>query len=93
MSQQRALRRIFDGLAQVLGDLVTEGVPVQDEKTGEIKMMPAQASYLAVARQFLKDNNYEADPEKHPGLKSLAQSLPFAGQDEMEAAGKGDLTH
>ncbi|OAM52931.1 hypothetical protein A7981_05720 [Methylovorus sp. MM2] len=93
MASNSKLTRIFNALADTLGDIVAEGVPLQDPETGKITVQPAAAAYLAVARQFLKDNNYEADADKHPGLKKLAQTLPFAGEEELALAGKEQYTH
>lgn len=40
-----------------------------------VKDRTATAADLAVARQWMRDNQYAADPATNPGLKKLSQSL------------------
>ena len=71
-----ALGQLHALLAEALGKVIREGVKVVD-KEGEEHVVDAPAAFFKEAREFLKDNHIEADPEKNPGLKSLADSLPF----------------
>ncbi|MCB9178968.1 MAG: hypothetical protein H6590_06060 [Flavobacteriales bacterium] len=48
----------------------------------------ATASDLNVARQFLKDNGIDAARSANPGLKKLADVLPFdADEEDLTAHG------
>jgi hypothetical protein len=57
-----------------------------DELLDRIKSGEARPADLAVARQFLKDNNVEALPAARPGLVDLKSLLPsgtaFAGPED-----------
>lgn len=44
----------------------------------------ATAADLSVARQFLKDNNIDAVPEKGSPLADLARNVPFQDTDETD---------
>jgi hypothetical protein len=78
MSSKKTLQTLHEQLATVLLTAVTEGVPMRDEKTGEVTTGVAPAAILNVARQFLKDNQIEAIPVEGSTLANLALNLPFA---------------
>ena len=65
-----ALEALHGAVATALADKIKEG--------------SATAADLAVARQFLKDNGIDAVPRKGTPLGTLADSLPFPGQDDVE---------
>lgn len=65
-------------LARMLTTAIINGV-VEIDKEGGKQVVAAPASILSVARQFLKDNNIEADLKKSKTLQGLASVLPFAG--------------
>ena len=48
-----------------------------DELLKRVKDPDAKSSDLNVARQFLKDNNIDADPVKDSPLEQLMNELPF----------------
>lgn len=80
-ASKAALEELHTALARTLAAAVTTGVPVVDAETGVVTRAPAPAALLAVARQFLKDNNIEADSKANSDLKSLLEGLPFEGSD------------
>jgi hypothetical protein len=85
MTTKKQLQSLHDAMTKALLDAVTEGVPVVNEKTGEVIKAPAPAAILNVARQFLKDNNIEAIAVPGSPLKSLVDNLPFAGPEDEQA--------
>ena len=76
-NHKRADVEILEALHKELTDALLRKV-----RSGE-----ATAADLAVARQFLKDNNIDAIPNEGNGLGKLASELPFQ-DDEPEAAGE-----
>lgn len=84
MTTNKKLLDLHSKLADVLLEALQEGVPVEDQKTGDIIKAPAPAAMLNVARQFLKDNNVDALPVPGSKVASIAESLPFAGSEDDE---------
>ncbi|SCW77011.1 hypothetical protein SAMN02927900_04750 [Rhizobium mongolense subsp. loessense] len=68
MDLNKILAQLHEEMAQKLLDKV---------RSGEVT-----AAELNVARQFLKDNNIDAVPKEGSPLKSLADDLPFTGDDD-----------
>ncbi|SKA17857.1 hypothetical protein SAMN02745126_04010 [Enhydrobacter aerosaccus] len=78
-SNRTRTEELFDHFVDRLIDVVKPGA-------AGTKPVPDAAS-LNVVRQFLKENNIQADDDKHEGVKTLKKhSLPFA-----EDPGEGDL--
>lgn len=73
---EEALAGLHAKLAETLADAIEQGVPVKDEKTGEILKAPASAAILNVARQFLKDNDIKSLPAGKTPLERLAGTIP-----------------
>ena len=61
------LNKILDELHVELGE----------ELLAKLRSGKARASDLNVARQFLKDNSYEAPPTQENPLRDLVDKLPF----------------
>ncbi len=78
MSTNPVLELLHELLAGELADRVKQGEV--DPETGE--RIPATASLLNVARQFLKDNGITGAIDKSKPLKSLTQALPFSSHDD-----------
>lgn len=76
----KATEDSLNSLHGALAEVLMEAIKAKDED-GKVN-----ASVLSVARQFLKDNGVEALPDKNPGLKSLAESLPFPSPDDDDQA-------
>ena len=74
---KKTLQDLHETLTGVLLEAINEGVPVKDEKTGEVTKAPPPAAILNVARQFLKDNNIEAIATNTNPIGQLSQVLPF----------------
>ena len=53
-----------------------------------VKDPEAKASDLNVARQFLKDNGFEAIPVDNSPLKALVDELPFDTEEDRVLHGK-----
>jgi hypothetical protein len=90
-SQKEALSALLDALADALHKAITEGVKMID-KEGEVHIVPCPPAYLKEARELLKDNNIQALDVPGSPLHKITHGLPF-GQEELEAAGKGDMAH
>ena len=82
-ASERELGELHGVLAKKLSTIITEGltevVMTEEGDTvvkNEIKT-EAPASILSIARQFLKDNNIEADAGKGTPMGDLVDSLPF----------------
>lgn len=86
MADVRKLHDLFDALAGELITAIVEGRTVTDPKTGEVFHLTPDAATLGVARQFLKDNGIEADPEENENLRRLRQGLPFDEDDEPQSS-------
>lgn len=74
-----SLNDVHAKLAEVMRGML-EGVPMKDEKTGEIVMAPPSPAALNVIRQFLKDNDITALTVPGSPLGELKQAvgkLPF----------------
>jgi hypothetical protein len=74
---------IRDELATVLHKVITSGVPVKDEETGEVHLDPPPAAYLAVARAYLKDHPPATLPAAGSPtglLKKHMDGLPFGAK-------------
>jgi hypothetical protein len=69
---QDMLGRLKDGESVVTKD--AEGNTV-------VTKVGCSAATLGQIRQFLKDNNTEADPVRNKPLVNLAAALPFPGDD------------
>lgn len=76
-NHSRADVEVLESLHKELTDALLKKV-----RSGE-----ATAADLAVARQFLKDNNIDAIPNEGSGLGKLAAELPFTDE-EKEVAGE-----
>ena len=72
-SKTKELTELHALLAKTLSDAIKKG-----GGDGE----PVNASFLNVARQFLKDNNITADVASNPDLQSLKEAVPFTDVDE-----------
>lgn len=81
-ADQDSMNSLHGELAKVLTVALKNGVMEIDKETGETQVASCPASILSVARQFLKDNNIEADLRKNKPLRELAAVLPFAGAQE-----------
>lgn len=64
---------------KVLQDLLTETVALLRKKIADGS---ATAGDLSVARALLRDNNIQSLPQATPGLLKMAESLPFATDDD-----------
>ncbi len=67
-----ALNALHGDLARTLAEKIRSG--------------EATAADMAVARQFLKDNNVQSLPTPKNAMGELAASLPFADADEIAKA-------
>ncbi len=80
-----ALGELHGQLADDLMKRIKEGEVVLT-KDGEVVTISCAVSTLNVARQFLRDNGIQADPETNEKVRSLVGSLPFASDDDGDDA-------
>lgn len=73
-----------DQLKAVLEALHTQ---LAEELLRRVKNGECTAADLAVARQFLKDNNIDSIPVEGSPTHSLALRLPFEGEEEEQTIG------
>lgn len=83
-ASKKVIEDLHEALANAFTKIVKEGVQVTD-KEGNLVTLTTPASYLNVARQFVKDNDVQAAPLPGTPLGNLVNSLPFAGEDEGDA--------
>jgi len=80
-----SLGKLHKRLTKVLLDILKNGqvVEILNEETGELepKVVTPDKAYLNIARQFLKDNNIEADLSQSADGKELTEELPFDEDD------------
>lgn len=74
-ASEDALGDLHSALAKVLTDAVKNGVTVLDKDGNEVSVT-CPAAVLNAARQFLKDNGIECQPQEHNPLGELARSMP-----------------
>jgi len=80
---EEALDNLHGELARELTKRITKGEERIElvDCDGHVKehtvMHPVGAPTLSVARQFLKDNHVEADPENNKEFGDLVDKLPF----------------
>lgn len=75
------MERIHEALATEIAKMLDEGVITKDDEGNIVKLSPTPAM-INVIRQFLKDNNIEADVSKNKALQSVVAGLPFEGAGE-----------
>jgi hypothetical protein len=73
------LGKLHGIIAKALADQIKNGTKVEN-KDGKLETIPAPASVLNVARQFLRDNNIECSGAHNEDVVALTESLPFDEQ-------------
>lgn len=76
------MSRLHEALATEMSKMLDEGVTAKDEEGNIVKLSPSPST-MNVIRQFLKDNNIEADLAKSKPLQSVVAKLPFEGEDNV----------
>lgn len=80
-ASKTVMEALHGALAGAFKDILENGKTAIDKETGEAVKVTPDASTLNAIRQFLKDNNIEANVENNDALASLARrSLPFPTQ-------------
>lgn len=69
------MQELHGQLAKELRNIIVGGEVVKDKEGMPVRLTPSPAA-LNVARQFLKDNNIQANPNKGP-VKDLCDDLPI----------------
>lgn len=73
---EEQLQELHGQLARTLRNIVIGGEVVKNLDGQPVTLTPSPAA-LGVVRQFLKDNNVQANPATNPDIKDLTDSLPF----------------
>jgi len=81
----KALASLFDNFADELAKLLKQGKTIVD-KEGEIHQITPDAATFNVIRQFLKDTGTTIAPNTSEKVNTLADMLPFSGEEYAEEA-------
>jgi hypothetical protein len=85
-SLKTLLAQLHELTAEKLVEVISKGVPITDEATGEVHYAPAPAAYIAQAINLLKHNNIQAPLGKNKSTAALAgalSTLPDFGEDGL----------
>ena len=80
----KQLGGVFDKLVDTFDDILTNGEQ-ETTRDGDVVRVKPKAATLNTIRQFLRDQNINASPEHHAGLKEVAGktfALPFQAPED-----------
>lgn len=69
------LESLHELTANQLAEILTKGIPVVNQETGEVTRVPASAAYFTAAIALLKHNGIQAKVTKKNGLGKLAGAV------------------